>query len=79
VVHPRERHAAQPVGNELRLALSTRRQRAVREAVLGVLLLAVTHEIEVMRHGVDLSMERVGAAGSGDQAGEDVIVDASDR
>ena len=46
-----ERHAAEPLGDGGRLALAAFGERAVGQAVLGVLLLAVAHEVEVVGHG----------------------------
>ena len=50
---PRERHAAQSLGDRVGLPLAALgAQRAVGEAVLGILLLAVAHEVEVVDIGV---------------------------
>ncbi len=48
---PGERHTAEPLGDRARLALAALGERAVRHAVLGILLLAVADEVEVVRHG----------------------------
>ena len=45
-----ERHSAESLGDRLRLPHAARAQRAVGQAVFGILLLAVAHEVEVARH-----------------------------